>query len=76
MSGSFWSWFKIAVAVGAGVEIGRNLPEAFAYALNKKNREHYRKLYRDTVEKETAKQNAKQTIRVVPDQGSETPTGV
>lgn len=68
---SFWQFFKMGVAIAAGWEIGKELPNAVAYAINKNNRQHYRRIYRDTVAKETAKQNG---MRVVPDPAEETPT--
>lgn len=70
---TFFNVLKLAIAVGAGVEIGRSLPQAFAYALNADSRSHYKRVYREGVARETAKQSS--NIRVVPDQPAETPTG-
>lgn len=39
--------FKIGIALGAGWEIGQALTNGFAYALNKKSRQHYRETYRN-----------------------------
>ncbi|AWN05467.1 hypothetical protein SEA_MOOZY_32 [Streptomyces phage Moozy] len=70
---TFFFLLKVGIAVGAGWEIGRALPEAIAHALNKDSRAHYRRTYR----RATADYERKQSgIRVVPDQSSETPTGV
>lgn len=64
--------FRLALAVGAGYEIGRMLPPAVAIAFNKRNRAHYKSMYRDGMRDYERKQSV---IRVVPDQ-PETPTGV
>ncbi|AWN05200.1 hypothetical protein SEA_HOTFRIES_32 [Streptomyces phage HotFries] len=70
---TFLNVLKLSIAVGAGLEIGKALPEALSYALNKKNRAHYRRVYRQGVADYERKQ--KTNIRVVPDQPVETPTG-
>lgn len=71
MNLTFLKALKLAIAVGAGYEIGRTLPQAVAQALNKRNRAHYKRMYRDGM-RDYEKQSG---IRVVPDQPAETPTG-
>jgi hypothetical protein len=70
---TFFFVLKIGIALGAGWEIGRALPEAVAHALNKDSRAHYRRTYRRSMADYERKQSG---IRVVPDQSNETPTGV
>lgn len=62
----FFYVLKVGIALGAGWKIGKDLPDAIAYAMNKRNRAHYKRVYRQTVEKETARKRP--DIHVVPDQ--------